>query len=90
MPERFDIVIKVVSQGGRCDLGHKVGQEWLLRDKTPEGICIGAFHSLYPDARVLMYGGSFPWSSDPDTNTVACPDPVNPVVFEIRRVRRKK
>jgi uncharacterized repeat protein (TIGR04076 family) len=35
-----------------------------------------------------MFGGSFPWEKDPDVTTVACPDPDNPVVFELRRLRQ--
>ncbi|GAG37096.1 unnamed protein product, partial [marine sediment metagenome] len=38
-----------------------------------------------PSAQVLQFGGSFPWEDDPNRTTVACPDPANPVVFELRR-----
>jgi len=34
-----------------------------------------------------MYGGAFPWESDPDVARAACPDADNPVVFELRRLR---
>lgn len=37
-------------------------------------------------AEVLQFGGSFPWEHDPNKATVVCPDPANPVVFELRRV----
>lgn len=33
-----------------------------------------------------MFGGSYPWSEDPDVYIGCCPDPVNPVVFELRRI----
>ncbi len=79
--------IKVVSQKGTCEAGHRVGDEWLVGEKTPEGLCIFAFGSLLPALTPLMYGGSFPWESDPDMTTAACPDPDNPVVFELRRLR---
>ena len=88
MAERYDVAIKVISQKGTCHAEHKVGDEWVFKDKTPEGICLGAFSSLYPSVRVLMFGGSFPWASDPDVATEACPDPKNPVVFEVRRLRK--
>jgi uncharacterized repeat protein (TIGR04076 family) len=32
---------------------------------------------------VLQYGGSFPWEK-PGRAVVACPDPSNPVIFELR------
>ncbi len=88
MSERYDIAIKVISQKGTCVKEHKVGEEWVIKDKTPAGICTGAFVALYPAARVLMYGGSFPWASDPDVVTVPCPDAESPVVFELRRLRK--
>ena len=88
MAERYDVAIKVISQKGTCNYEHKVGEEWVLKTKTPEGICLAAFNSLLPNARVLMFGGSFPWEPDPDVSTIACPDSENPVVFELRKIRK--
>ena len=87
----YDVCINVTSQKGKCEAGHKVGDEWVISGKefkTPQGICLYAFSSLYPLAKVLMYGGTFPWATDPDTAKSACPDPDNPVVFELRRARK--
>lgn len=89
MAEKYDVVVKVISQKGVCGAGHKVGEKWAVSDKTPAGICLSAFAVLYPSIRTLMFGGTFPWSSDKDTNVAACPDADNPVVFEIRRIIRK-
>jgi uncharacterized repeat protein (TIGR04076 family) len=86
MAESYDVAVKVISQKGTCEHGHKVGDEWVIKDTTPQGICLGAFNVIYPDAWVLKFGGSFPWASEPDVTTVACPDPENPVVFELRRL----
>lgn len=90
MAERYKVLVKVVSQKGTCKREHYVGEEWVIETKTPEGICISAYNSFYPHLRVLMFGGSFPWSSDPDTALVACPDPKNPVVFELRRLHTQE
>jgi len=87
MAESNKVRIKVISQKGTCEAGHKVGDQWLVAEKTPEGICLFAFASLFPCITPLMYGGAFPWEKDPDRTTTVCPDPDNPVVFEIRRVR---
>jgi uncharacterized repeat protein (TIGR04076 family) len=87
MAESYNVSIKVKSQKGHCEAGHKVGDQWLVGEKTPEGICLFAFSSLLPFITPLMYGGAFPWDKDPDVTTVPCPDPDNPVVFEIRRIR---
>ena len=88
MAEGYEVVVKVISQKGTCAAGHKVGDQWVLGDKTVEGICLSAFSSLSPDLRVLEFSGTLPWESDPDTATVACPDAENPAVFELRRLRK--
>lgn len=86
MAEGREVRVKVVSQRGHCEYGHREGDEWVVGDTTPAGLCTWAFNSLYPALSVLMYGGAFPWESDPDACTVCCPDPANPVVFELRRL----
>jgi uncharacterized repeat protein (TIGR04076 family) len=77
--------VKVISQKGHCEAGHKVGDEWLVGEKMPQGMCIFAFASLFPLMTPLMFGGAFPWEKDPDKTTAACPDGENPVIFEISR-----
>ncbi len=79
------VTAKVISQKGTCAAGHKVGNEFLMGDKTPPDLCPWAFYTLFPFAGVLQFGGSFPWEKDQNQTTVACPDPENPVVFELRR-----
>ena len=81
------IIARVVSQKGRCEAGHKVGDEFSVSPvKTPEGVCPWAFYTLFPFAEALQFGGSFPWEKDRNKAKVACPDADNPVVFELRRV----
>jgi len=87
MAESNKVRIKVISQKGTCEAGHKVGDQWLVGEKTPEDMCVFAFSSLLPCITPLMFGGAFPWEKDPDKTTAACPDSENPVVFELRRVR---
>ena len=88
MADRYEVAVKVISQQGTCVHEHKVGDEWVIKTKTSEGICLSAFDALYPFARVLMFGGSFSWEDDADVTTVACPDGKNPVIFELRRLRK--
>ncbi len=82
-----DIIARVVSQKGKCEAGHHVGDEFVIGQMTPSGMCSWAFHSLFPFAEVLEFGGSFPWEATPDIATVACPDAANQVVFELRLVK---
>jgi len=81
-----DVTAKVISQKGTCSAQHKVGDQFVIGQHTPPGLCSWAFYCLFPFAQVLQFGGSFPWEEDPSKATVACPDPVNTVVFELRRV----
>ncbi len=81
----YTIRATVISQQGICEAGHKVGDEYILKDHTPLGICSWAYHALFPFAEVLQFGGSFPWESPPDQTTTACPDPENPVVWKLKR-----
>jgi len=80
-----DVIAKVIFQKGTCAAQHKVGDEFVIGQQTPPKLCSWAFYSLFPFAQVLQFGGSFPWEQDRNKTTVACPDPANPVVFELRR-----
>lgn len=84
----YDVQVTVVSQTGHCSAGHKVGEQWAVSSKTPDGICLAAFNSLCPNLRALRFGGSFPWEANPTASLVACPDNKNPVVFELKRLEK--
>ena len=89
MAEEYNIAVKVISQKGHCAAEHKVGDEWVIKDDmTPGGICAYAFNALFPFSQALAYGATFPWESDPDIATVACQDADNPVIFELRRLKK--
>jgi len=90
MAKQYKVVARVVSQKGTCAAGHKVGDEFAVGDCTSAGMCSWAFYILFPAAVTLQFGGAFPWESDPDKCVVACPDSTNPVVFELRRTRRRR
>jgi uncharacterized repeat protein (TIGR04076 family) len=81
----FDVIAEVISQKGICEAQHKVGDRFVIAEETPPNMCSWAFYCLFPFAEVLRLGGSFPWEKEQDNTRVACPDPANPVVFELRR-----
>jgi len=87
MAERYSVKVKVISQKGFCAIGHKVGDEFVISRTTPSGLCLAAFDAFFPRMQTLMFGGKFPWSQDQDSVFAACPDPTNPVVFELRRIK---
>jgi len=81
----FNVVAPVVSQEGTCEAGHRIGDKFVIGQTTPCGMCSWAFYTVYPFSQPLQFGAHFPWEPDPDVSRVACPDPDNPVVFELRR-----
>ena len=80
-----EVTAVVISQKGTCSAGHKAGDRFVIGQTTPPGMCSWAFIAIFPFAETLEFGGSFPWEKDPDKATVACPDPDNPVVFELKK-----
>ena len=93
MPNTYDVKISVVKiNKGRCHGGHKVGDTWLCKkDKTPGGICVGAFNAMIPQLRTLIHGGSHYWDKkshpDCDLSYVSCPDRNVQVEYELERLR---
>lgn len=89
--ESYDVRINLVNklQDGNCSAGHKVGDEWVFNESTPQDICPAAYQNIFRSALVLRYGGQFRWQSDPDVLMVKCPDPSVENRFEIRRTPEK-
>lgn len=88
MAEMYDVQITVVSQKGVCGQKHKVGDTWTVTGKTPAGICNEAYVALSPTISMFAFGGVLPWGKDPDRCIRACPDNENPVVFELKRIKK--
>lgn len=91
-PEK--VILKVVSVKGTCAANHSEGQEFDLSQDFVMGlsgkagtICPHAFNVAFPFWQVLRHGGDFPWEEDKEKAYFACPDPTNPVVMELRRVK---
>lgn len=82
------VTVKVISQKGTCDAGHKVGDTIHFAEKNIDGqICIHALYAILPKIFAMMFDARFPWLENPDISTSACPDAANPVVFEISRTK---
>ena len=84
----YEVEVIVKSQKGKCVFGHKVGDRVIFDGRSVKGdICYSALMVLLPKIFAMRYGVKFPWSEDKDTIFNVCPDPDNPVVFEIRRIQ---
>lgn len=86
MADRYGVEITVLSQTGVCAAGHRTGEKFCVYRHTPCRFCVFAYSAIEPDIRALMFGGTYPWMQDKDTYIGCCPDPANPVVFELRRI----
>ena len=89
MPDRYGVQITILSQEGVCAAGHCAGDTFEVHRHTPCNFCVFAYSAIDLDIRALMFGGTYPWAKDKDTYIGCCPDPVNPVVFELRRIPLK-
>jgi uncharacterized repeat protein (TIGR04076 family) len=80
------IIAKVISQKGYCAIGMKVGDIVEIDHFGVKGdICINALFTMLPVAYAMMHNSHFPWLKDQCKELHACPDPHNPVVFELDR-----
>ena len=80
------VIARVVSQKGYCAISHKVGDVIEFDHYGVRGkICINALFSMLPVVYAMMHNSNFPWLEDQCKELHACPDPNNPVVFELDR-----
>jgi len=89
MEDMYEVSVKVISQKGTCGAQHKVGDEWVIKKDclTPSGgMCFAAYNAIHASVMALMLGGAFPWEADPHVTRIACPDPNNPLILELRRL----
>jgi uncharacterized repeat protein (TIGR04076 family) len=53
MPITYKVRIRVISQKGTCTYRMKVNDEWVVDGLIAGGICLGAWHNIYPNLRLL-------------------------------------
>ncbi len=86
----FDVEVTVKSIKGTCDFGCKVGDKVYFDGRKIKGnICYSALMAILPKVYAMRYGAEFPWTKNKDVIQNVCPDPANPVLFEIKRIRKK-
>lgn len=88
MEKDYDVRITLISQKSKCAAGHRVGDQFLVGRKTPDGLCIWAFNSLLPFITTLRFGGTFHWEKNSDQGTFCCPDSTVVNTFRLERVRK--
>ena len=85
------VEVKVKSKKGTCSFGHKVGDKIIFDGRSVKGdICYSALTVLLPKVFAMRFDADFPWAKDKNVIFNCCPDAENPVVFEIRRIKKKR
>jgi len=83
------VEVTIKSQKGKCGFGHRVGDKIVFDGKSVKGdICYSALIVLLPKVFAMRYDANFPWAENKNVILNACPDGENPVVFEIRRIKK--
>jgi uncharacterized repeat protein (TIGR04076 family) len=85
----FKIIGTIKDVKGHCTARHKIGDEFELSGHSANGLCGFFYHDVFPTIITLQFGGTFPWSSDPDIIEVECPDRMNVVKMELKRIRKQ-
>ncbi|MFW9936957.1 MAG: TIGR04076 family protein [Candidatus Thorarchaeota archaeon] len=84
----FKIIGTIMDVKGHCTARHKIGDKFELSGHNANGLCGFFYHDVFPTIITLQFGGTFPWSSDPDIVEVECPDRMNVVKMELKRIRK--
>jgi uncharacterized repeat protein (TIGR04076 family) len=83
----YTVRITVESVKGKCPLGIKKGDTWLIDTSfTPSNFCLNAFCNVLPVLRTFRFGGEHRWDmEDKDITYASCPDFHNQVIYELKR-----
>ena len=86
---RYRIVGTVTSLKGTCSAGHKVGDKFELSGHSSGGLCGFFYHDIFPNIIMLQFGGRLPpeWVENPDVLKLECPDRLNILKMELRRIK---
>ena len=87
---QFEVTVKSVS--GDCIFGHKVGDKIFFDGRTIKGdICYEVLSTILDRMNAMRFGVDYPFAKDNhNVINIACMDPYNPVVFEIKRIVKKE
>lgn len=83
----YKIVGTIKNVKGRCTANHKKGDVIELSGHDSGGLCGFFYHDIFPSIITLQFGGTFPWSQDPDVVELECPDRFNVVKIELKRIK---
>ena len=64
------------------------GQEFILEENLamPENFCTSAWATIYPNVRLLSFGGNLPFFEEEGVAISCCSDGMRPVIFKLERI----
>lgn len=83
--DRYKITGTITAMKGKCDFGHKTGDNFILSGYSPGGLCGYFYHDLYPYILMLEFGGKFPAAWSGEVMVFNCMDVDNALTIELRR-----
>ena len=81
------VVAKVIEMKNNCTIGMKPGDEFDLSIHLCGDFCGLFYHNISGWVKTLQLGGTFPMGDDPDVQVWDCPNPMNRVKVELRRIK---
>lgn len=83
------MTIQITVTEGKCQGNiNEVGQAFTVKDRTPAGLCLGAWNAVAPYVTALRFGGDFPWEKEKGYALIHCPDPKG-ITLELRRIGKE-
>jgi uncharacterized repeat protein (TIGR04076 family) len=80
------VKVEVIGLGGKCNAGHKIGDQFEVSCHNTAGMCGFLYHAIFPTLNVMQFEGSYPWGAD--EAIVNCPDSYNLLTVKLRRVKK--
>jgi len=82
------VVAKVKGMANPCTINMQEGDEFEISLHKCGNFCGAFYHNLQPWVVMLQTGGDLPGLPDPDVmGGFVCPNPVNKVQLELRRIK---
>jgi uncharacterized repeat protein (TIGR04076 family) len=83
----YKVVATVTGIKGKCNVDHRVGENFEISIHNAGGLCGSFYHNIFPSLQTFQFGGSLPWWQG-DTIQLQCPDSHNLVTIKLERFKR--
>jgi len=81
------VMAKETGMKGNCTIGMQVGDEFELSLHKCGEFCGFFYHNIIGWIKTLQFGGTVPFFKDPDVQIWECPNSMNGVKIELRRIK---